>query len=132
MIEVIFVAEKDFSLRAQEVVREMGEKPFLMLRVTLVGPHFPHRGAYPFLRVAGAGVAGESLMAEISADQKELNGYFPLDVKLSGRLEFGYGGQVLGSVPIAKLEPRQLDRSRLEKDVGSITLKDLGPFKRAR
>lgn len=132
MIEFIFVAEKDFSVGAREVVRELGKKPYLLLRVAVAGPHFPHRDSYPFVRIVGEDGAVESLMAEISTDQKELRGYFPLDAKLAGRVEFGYGSQVLGSVPIRQIEAARLDRGRLPPDVHPITLRDLGPFKRSR
>src|ERR1700674_297962 len=132
MTEFIFVTEKDFSLGAHEVVREVGQKPYLLLRVAVAGPYFSHGGSSPFVGIGGEDGAIVSLMAEISTDQKELRGYFPLDAKLTGRVEFGYASEVLGSVPIRQIEPTRLDPNRIGADVHRITLQDLGPFKRSR
>jgi hypothetical protein len=132
MTEFIFVTNKDFSIRAQEVVRELDKKAYVLLRVGVVGPHFPHRDSYPFVRIVSEDGTVESLMAEVSTDQKELRGYFPTDAKLTGRVEFGYASQVLGSIPIRRIEASKLDSRRIEADVHRIKLRDLGPFKRSR
>lgn len=132
MSEFIFVTEKDFSLRAREVIRELGKEAYVILRVGISGPHFPHRDAYPFVRIVNDTGVQESLMAEISADQKELRGYFPIDVKLSGRAEFGYASQVIGTVPIERVESERLDELRVQAKVRRITSQDLGPFENLR
>lgn len=132
MSEFIIVTERDFSVRAREVIREVGKRAFVMLRVSVAGPHFPHRDSYPFVRIVSGGRALESLIAEISADQKELRGYFPIDTELAGRVEFGYASQVLGSVPVERAEPERLDRKRIEVKVREVTNDDLGPFEPMR
>lgn len=132
MTGFIFVTEKDFSIRAQEVVRELDKKAYVLLRVGVVGPHFPHRDAYPFVRIISEDGTVQSLMAEVSTNEKELRGYFPTDTKLTGRVEFGYASQVLGSIHIRRIEATRLDLRRIEADVHQITLRNLGPFKRSR
>jgi hypothetical protein len=132
MTDFIFVTERNFSLRAREVIRELDAKAYVLLRVGVVGPHFPHRDAYPFVRIISENGSIESLMAEVSTDQKELRGYFPVDVNLAGRVEFGYASQVLGSVPVRRIEATKLDAKRIEADARRVTTRDLGPFKRSR
>src|SRR5262245_714093 len=132
MTELIFVRDNDFSLRAQEVIREFSDGPQMLLRVAVVGPHFPHRDSIPFVRIVGDRAAVDSLMAEISPDQKELRGYFPTDIEIFGRVEFGYASQVLGSIPIERLEAARLDTGRVAPEVHRVTLDDLGPFKYQR
>jgi hypothetical protein len=132
MSDIIFVTEKSFSVRAREVIRELGKTACVLLRVSIIGPRFPHRDSEPWIRILGEGDPALSLVADVSEDQKELRGYFPVDTKLSGRAEFGYGGEIIGSVPLRKVEPERLDRQRVEVKVREITNDDLGPFKAAR
>lgn len=131
MSEMIIVSERDFSVRAREVIRELGKNAYVLVRVSVKGPHFPHRDAYPFVRIVSAeGRRGaESLIAEVSQDQKELRGYFPVDVRLDGRVEFGYASEVLGSIPFEPREPERLNRERIAERVREVTTTDLGPFK---
>ncbi|HJU92326.1 MAG TPA: hypothetical protein VJ656_05245 [Pyrinomonadaceae bacterium] len=128
MPELIFVTEKDFSVAVKEVIRELDRKPYLLLRVSILGPHFPRRDSYPFVRIGTI----QSLMAEISRDQKELRGYFPVDVEVSGRAEFGYASQIIGSVPLVQIPIVRLEPERMDRGVTKITLRELGPFKRQR
>lgn len=130
MVELIVATERDFSLYAREVIREFAERPYLLLRVAVVGPFFPHRDSTPFVRIVGSRLRLESLMAEISLDQKELRAYFPTDIKLAGRAEFGYASQVLGSIPISRIKIARLDIRRVDPNVKRVMLRDLGPFKK--
>ena len=83
MTDFVFVNEQSLHLQAKEVIREFVEGRYLLLRITMIGPYFPLRNSTPFVRLVGReGAAVESLMAEISPDQKELRGYFPTDVDI--------------------------------------------------
>ena len=128
MAEPLFVTEKDFSVRAFEVIREFEDRAYLFLRVGVSGPYFPQRDAYPFVRIVSEVGTVESLMAEISTDQKELRGLFPSDVRVAGRVECGYASQVVGSVTIREVKVARLDPDRIDVEVRRITLRDLGPF----
>lgn len=132
MSEYIFVTKKAFSVQAQEVIRELANRPYMLLRIAVVGPHFPYRDSTPFVRLVGDRKTVESLMAEISSDQKELRGYFPTDVKIAGRVEFGYASEVLGSLTISRLNVAKLDIKRIDPKVQRVTLRHLSPFKQRR
>jgi hypothetical protein len=132
MTELLVVSARDFGLRAEEVIREFIERPQMLLRLTVVGPFFPHRDSEPFVRIVGGRSAAQSLMAEVSPDQKELRGYFPTDVRLAGQVEFGYASQVLGRIPIRRLKAAKLDMRRVDRKVHRVTQRDLGPFKPRR
>lgn len=132
MTDLVVVSARDFGLQAAEVIREFVEKPQMLLRVTVVGPFFPHRDSAPFVRIVGGRFAVESLMAEVSPDQTGLRGYFPTDVRLAGQVEFGYASQVLGRIPIRRLKAAKLDMRRVDRKVHRVTQRDLGPFKPRR
>ena len=130
MTEIMILTPSDFSLRVQETVREFVEGNYLLLRVTVVGPYFPQRDSAPFVRIVNGRARVHSLMAEITPDQTELRGYFPTDVPVAGFVEFGYGSQVVGRIPVRRLRPVRLVQSRLQAGVRRIRRRDLGPFKR--
>ncbi len=132
MTDLVIVSSGEFGLRAAEVIREFVERPQMLLRISVVGPWFPHRDSEPFVRIVGGRRAVESLLAEVSPDQKELRGYFPTDVPIAGQVEFGYASQVLGRIPIRKLRAAKLDMRRVDRKVHRVTQRDLGPFKRQR
>ena len=132
MTDLVVVSERDFGLRAAEVIREFIEKPQMLLRISIVGPWFPHRDSAPFVRIVGGRKVVKSLMAEVSPDQTELRGYFPTDVRIAGQIEFGYGSQVLGRIPVRRLQAARLDMRRVDRKVHRVTQRDLGPFKRQR
>jgi len=68
----------------------------------------------------------------VSADQKEMRGYFPTDTPLAGYVEFGYASQVLGRIPTRSLKVARLDARRVEPKVHRVTRRDPGPFKQRR
>ncbi len=128
MTGVMLIRERDFSLRAAEVIREFIPGPHLLLRIAVVGPHFPHLDSTPFVRVVGSRTKVESLMAEVSPDQKEMRGYFPTDTSIAGRVEFGYASDVWGSVPVRELRATKLDVKRVAPRVHRVTRRSLGAF----
>ena len=132
MTEIMILTPSDFSLRVQETVREFVEGNYLLLRVTVVGPYFPQRDTAPFVRIVSGRQRVHSLMAEITPDQTEFRGYFPTDTPVAGFVEFGYGSQVMGRVPVRRLRPVRLMQSRLQAGVRRVRRRDLGPFKRQR
>lgn len=133
MSEFIFVTEKDFSVRAREVIRELARnEPYVLLRVSVHGPRFPILDSAMFVRIVRGREPVESLTAEVSADQRELRGYFPVDTIVAGRVEFGYASHVMGSVTIGELDPERLDPARITQKVGRITSRELGPFRGIR
>ena len=130
MTDIMILTPRDFSLRAQETVRVFVEGDYLLLRVTVVGPYFPHRDSAPFVRIVTGHRRSESLMADITSDQTELRGYFPTDTAVAGFVEFGYASQVIGRIAIKRLKPARLDPRRLQRSVRRVTRRSLGPFRR--
>lgn len=129
MTDIMLVTPESFSLTAQETIRELTDGDCLLLRVAVKGPHFPHRDSVPFVRIVSAeGATVEALIAVVSIDQKELRGYFPVDTEVAGRVEFGYAGQLMGSVPVMGVEPARLDAKRVGTKVHRVTRKDPGPL----
>lgn len=104
--------------QAQEVVRDIDNRPHLLVRVEIKGPQFPHRGAPPFVRIEGDKRVTKSWFAHVADDSRTMLGYFPSDVPADGTLVYGYGDQVWGRLErrfIAEAVQR-LDQSRLPKD----------------
>jgi hypothetical protein len=128
----MFVTQKDFSLQAREVIREFVKGPYLLLRVAVKGPYFPLRDSAPFVRIISGHNRAESLMAVISPDQKELRGYFPIDTKVAGRVEFGYASQVIGSIGVRRIETERLESRRIHPGVRRVTSRHLLIFKQQR
>ncbi len=116
------------SLRAEEVVREIDDRPHLLVRIEISGAHFPHRAAEPFVKIVTSdGAAAASWFAGVSDDNRRLMGYFPSDLPPQGTVEFGYANEVLGRLAV-KFEAKavsRLDRKRLPKDVVVVSTKDL-------
>ena len=130
MTDIMLVTPESFSVTAQETIREFSGSDQLLLRVAVKGPHFPHRNSVPFVRVVGKDgrTTVEALMTVVSADQKELRGYFPTDTEVVGRVEFGYAGETMGSVPAARIDIGRLDSKQIGAKVHRVTRKDPGPF----
>ena len=110
----------ELTWRADEVVREIDDRPHLLARVEISGTYFPQRAAEPFVRVVvGRRRAVESWFAEVSDDNQHLRGYFPVDLPRRGAIEFGYGHRVMGRLP-GRFDAgavTRLDRHRLPRDV---------------
>jgi hypothetical protein len=127
---VMIIRDRDFSLRAAEVIREFVEGPHLLLRISVVGPHFPFLDSTPFVRIVGWRQRVDSLMAEVSPDQQEMRGYFPADTPIGGRIEWGYASEVWGSVPVRKIPRTRLDPKRIAPEVHRVTRRNLGAFRK--
>lgn len=132
MWEHLTASTRDFSLRAEEVIREITPRPHLLLRITVLGPRFPHLDSEPFVRIVGTREKAEAFMTEISADEKELRAYFPTDTAVSGSVEFGYASKVVGRIPIRRLKIARLDMKRVESEVHRVTRRSPGAFRHSR
>lgn len=112
------------ELRAQEVVKELDDRPHLLVRIEITGPDFPHRAAEPFVRILGGERAvAQSWFADISEDGRRLLAYFPTDVPPGRVIEFGYGRDVMGRIQAA-FEPgviRRLERERLPREAVEVS-----------
>src|ERR1044071_3781735 len=81
---------------AREVVKELNDRPHLLVRLEISGPHFPQRAAEPCVRILeGWRVVARSWFADISDDGRRLLGYFAVDVPRGDAGEFGYGAEVM-------------------------------------
>jgi hypothetical protein len=110
----------EYKAIAREVVKEFNDRPHLLVRIEVSGEYFPHRAPHPFIRIkAGPKKYFGDLFATVSPDNRKLIGYLPVHIPKSGFIEFGYGSEIWGAVPIvfnAKSVER-LDRKRLPKDI---------------
>jgi hypothetical protein len=109
-----------FSWTASEVVKDLDDRPHLLVKLEITGPYFPERAAEPFARVVRPD--GRSItcwFADVSDDQRRLKAYFTSEVPPSGTIEFGYGQKVLGRLPadFDRTRVRALDRDRLPRHV---------------
>ena len=98
---------------ASEVIREVDRRPHLLTRVTVTG-RFVHRATVPVVRIAGEATIN-CWFAEISADGKELRGYFRDRLPHAGFVEFGYADEPLQRLPLRWEDKAivRLDRKRL-------------------
>jgi hypothetical protein len=110
--------------QAEEVVREIDDRPHLLIRVSIRGGYFPQRALVPFVRlVEGDTPSVRAWFTEIRDDSNELLGYFPTDITGGGVLECGYGQEVVGRSSI-RFEPgsiKRLDHARLPKEITVVT-----------
>jgi hypothetical protein len=115
-----FVRQPEFRWAGREVVRELNDRPHLLLRVEITGAFFPLRDAPAFVRIVReSGQVAESWFAEASEDGTTLVGYFPPGTDAEGIVEFGYGNKVMGRVsqPFTARGVERLDRARLPREV---------------
>jgi hypothetical protein len=114
----------ELSWGAREVVREIDDLPHLLVRVDVRGPYFPHRAREASVRiVADKGQDMTCWFADIADDGRRLLGYFPTDLPDRGVVEFGYGSETIGSLPV-EFDARavtRLDRDRLPEDLVVVT-----------
>ena len=99
---------------ASQVLRDLHERPHLLLRVKLIGTYFPQRALEPLVTVGGV----RSRFAEIATDGLSAAAYFD-QVPHEGTVEFGYGEEVLLRFPEPFRRPgiRVLDPKRLPPNV---------------
>lgn len=76
---------------ARLVVRDLNQEPHLLMRVKLTGTHFPQRALEPFVVVGKV----HSRFVTISDDGLTACAYFDEQLPQGGRVEFGYGTEVL-------------------------------------
>src|SRR5688572_10662310 len=74
------------QIAADEVLREFGTRPHLMLRIAIRGDSFPHRALEPSARIDLEGKTVESLFTEVDEDERGMRAYFATDVPLRGTL----------------------------------------------
>jgi hypothetical protein len=114
----------EVSWQADEVVRDLNDRPHLLTRIQLRGASFPQLNAQPFVRVLGRRRSVESWFAEVADDQSSLTGYFALNTPLAaGVIEWGYGSRVWGRIT-GRFDDRniqRLERERLPRNVVPVT-----------
>jgi hypothetical protein len=132
MPEYIYHRPVPYQVEAAETLREIGDRPHMLLRIGIRGGHFPHRDAPAFARLESQGGAVEALFCEVDDDEAGLRAYFPTDVALEGRLVVGFEGDLVAEFALdrLRLEPARLDEQRIEGAFHRVTLGDLGGFKR--
>lgn len=123
-----FLGQSEMSWEAGEVVRELDDRPHLLLRIQILGASFPHLDAQPFVRLLGRRTLVESWFAMVAENKRSLSGYFGVDAPMvEGIIEYGYGSRVFGRIP-APFDPskvKHLDRERLPADLVEVTEKYL-------
>jgi len=114
--------------QAREVIREIDDRPHLLVRITISGGFFQHRALEPFIRIVSGRKIVESWFAEITEDNSALSGYFPTD--LPGN---GYGNQVLGRMNLKFIDKsvERLDSEKLPKETIAVSQKFLRAKKRS-
>lgn len=120
-----FSPDRTPTWTAREVVRDLDDRPHLLLRVDVHGGPFPHRAPPPFVRIQSRDGKGgvESWFAEISPDQRTVHGYFPVDVPEGGVVEVGYGADVVARAETAfsAKAVERLDRARIDPKAVVVT-----------
>lgn len=119
--EIIRLPESRRSIKAEirEVVRDVAQKPHVLVRVRLSGWHFPERAPEPFLMIGKA----VSRFVLIDPEGTAADAYFDVLPPPAERVSFGYGKIVSWDfdVVINPARAERLDRARLPK--GFIDLK---------
>jgi hypothetical protein len=80
---------------ARQVLRDLNQEPHLLIRVKLGGTYFPQRALEPFAVVGKV----RSRFVEIADDGLSARAYFGEPLPEGGRIEFGYGEQILLRFP---------------------------------
>ncbi|HEV2896524.1 MAG TPA: hypothetical protein VGX71_01540 [Pseudaminobacter sp.] len=131
MIEFTYQQPVPLQIGAEEVLREVGKLPHLLLRLEIRGGRFPQRALEPFARVVNESKAVEAHVVEIDDDEAGLRAYFATDLELRGTLTVGYGSEVTAEIPLNRLElkPQRLDEKRIDVKFHRVTLRDPGLFR---
>ncbi len=108
------INDPNLRWHAKEVLRDIDERPHLMVRIRLSGAHFPQRGAEPFVRVGTV----RSKLVLIDDDELGVRAYFDEPIPANAMIEYGYGEQVTYRVrrKFAPSRIEQLDRARLPRN----------------
>jgi hypothetical protein len=109
---------KEVKVEIREVVRDVGKKPHVFIRVRLSGWHFPQRALEPFL-VIGKAV---SRFVVLDPDGTAADAYFDVKPPAAERVSFGYGNIIAWDFDVrvdpARIDP--LDRGGFRKDSSTL------------
>ena len=132
MLEFTYLRPVPMQITADEVLREVGKRPHLTLRIAVRGGSFPLRALELFARIGLADKPVKALFAELDDDERGMRAYFATDVPMRGTLTVGYGSEVTATIPLdkVKLKPTCLDDAKIEGAFHRVTLDDLGAFRR--
>jgi hypothetical protein len=102
---------KNVRIEMREVVRNVFDKPHILIRVRLTGWHFPGRALEPFLLI------GKVVSRTVIIDNDGLgaNAYFDKLFPATKRVSFGYGNVILWYFDLS-IDPKnitRLERARL-------------------
>jgi hypothetical protein len=99
---------------ARQVIRDLYHEPHLLLRLKLTGTQFMHLSEEPFVVVGGT----RSRFVKIAEDGSAACAYFDEPLPLRGRIEFGYGNDILLRFPrtfdtgsVKRLDPKKLPKN---------------------
>jgi hypothetical protein len=131
MVEFTYLRPVPLQIVADEVLREFGAVPHLLLRITIRGDSFPQRALEPFARIDIDGQTFESLFTEVDEDERGMRAYFATDVPLRGTLTVGYATEVTATIPLDRTELHlaSLDESKVEGRFHRVTLREPGVFR---
>lgn len=131
MPEYIYYKPVPYQLEAAEILKEIGEQPHLLLRISMRGGYFPHRNAGAFARIKERQMTFDALYCEIDDDERGFRAYFATDVPLYGTLSVGFENVVTAEFDLEQLQlqPKSLDEERIEMPYHRVTVDDLGVFK---
>ncbi|MEP7148457.1 MAG: hypothetical protein ABI857_06195 [Acidobacteriota bacterium] len=134
MVEFIYQRPMELQITADEVLRGVGKRPHLTLRIAIRGGLFPLRALELFARIGSTDRPVRALLAEVDDDERGMRAYFATDVPMRGTLTVGYGSEVTATIPLdkVKLKPTRLDEAKIKGAFHRVTLDDLGAFKRHR
>lgn len=114
--EIVRLPDPRDGVRAEvrEVVRDLGDRPHVWLRVTLSGWDFPGRALEPFLLIGDV----VSRFVVNAPDSASSAAYFDRPFPPAERVSYGYGRVVAWDFDVA-VSPRveRLDRARLPEGV---------------
>ena len=132
MVEFTYRQPVPLQIAADEVLREVGKRPHLTLRIAIRGGSFPLRALELFARVGSTDMPVNALFAESDDDERGMRAYFATDVPMRGTLTVGYGSEVTATIPLdkVKLKPTRLDEAKIRGAFHRVTLDDLGGFRR--
>lgn len=104
--DIIRVPDPRQNVRVElrEVVRDIGEKPHVLIRLKLTGWHFEERSEEPFVLVGQT----VSRFVRIEPDGSA-SAYFDRPVSRAERVSFGYGQTIEFDFDV-KLDPEQMPR----------------------
>jgi hypothetical protein len=119
------------QVAAEEVLREFGNRPHLMLRISIRGDSFPLRALEPFARIDIKGKPIQAHFTEVDDDELGMRAYFATDVPVRGTLTVGFGTEVTAVIPLTRVRPRvtRLDQARIEGRYHRVTLRSPGAFR---